>query len=120
MLRVMQFDIELEAVDRKYLVSWEPGSLTGGLGDISGGYTGDAETGFKPVVIGDTVWSSFALGDAFEGRIDLRDLDSPESLALTEIRVMAGKCCLLPEWHEADVANPLETPVVDEVDAPGD
>ncbi|MBN1120548.1 MAG: hypothetical protein JXJ17_05680 [Anaerolineae bacterium] len=119
-LRVMQFDIELALDGEQYLVSWMPGEPVGGVGNIGEEYVSQTEEGFKPGFIRDTGWSSFALGDALEVRIDLRDLDSPETLALTEIRVMAGECCLFPEWHEADLVNPPGTPVVNEVDAPGD
>jgi hypothetical protein len=115
-LEVEQFDIDIQRDEKKYLVSWAPGSPVGGVGEV----TGDGETDFKLVFVGDTVWSSFVLDDVFEARIDRRDLGSPESLELVEVRVMVGECCLLPEWHGADIANPLKTPVVNEIDAPLD
>jgi len=64
--------------------------------------------------------SKFVLGSAFEARIDLRDLGSPDSVHISQIRVMIGDCCNYPAWHAADEWNlPLGAiEVVNEYDAP--
>jgi len=105
----VQFDMVFQADSRQLLISWAPGQ--------SDGYMGDVTAGYEP--IGPTTDSAFAFGPALEGRVDLGDLGSPESLSLVEINVMVGECCEYPAWRAADqweLADP--TPVVNEVDHP--
>jgi len=105
----VQFDMLLQADSRSLLISWAPGQ--------SDGYIGDVTTDYEPV--GPTTNSAFALGPALEGRVDLRDMGSPESISLIEINVMVGECCEFPAWRAADQWQPAgSTPVVNEVDHP--
>jgi streptogramin lyase len=106
---LVQFDMLLQADSRRLLISWAPGQ--------SDGYIGDVTTGYEPV--GPTTDSAFAFGPALEGRVDLGDVGSPESLSLIEINVMVGECCEFPAWRAADQWQPAgSTPVVNEVDHP--
>jgi streptogramin lyase len=106
---LVQFDMLLQADSRSLLISWAPGQ--------SDGYIGDVTAGYEPV--GPTANSAFAFGPALEGRVDLGDVGSPESLSLIEINVMVGECCEFPAWRAADQWQPAgSTPVVNEVDHP--
>ncbi|MBN1148856.1 MAG: FecR domain-containing protein [Anaerolineales bacterium] len=102
----VQFDIELQADDRLLMLSWQPGSATAYLADISGG-------GWQG--IGDASRSRFAFGPALEARIDLRDLDLPQVLKIKIVRVMVGECCG-EAWRSADSWQTALTPIVNEVD----
>lgn len=102
----VQFDLEFQADNRRLLISWSSGQPEGFIGDVTSGYE----------QVGPTTDSIFALGFALEGRVDLGDMGSPESLNLTQIRVMVGECCEYPAWHPADEWNPGDTPVVNEID----
>jgi hypothetical protein len=105
----VHFDMHFQADSKRLLISWEPGA--------SEGYIGDVTAGYEP--IGPTTNSAFAYGPALEGRVDLRDMGSPESLSLIEINVMVGECCEFPAWRAADQWQPAgSTPVVNEVDHP--
>jgi hypothetical protein len=103
---LVQFDILIRADDRLYGLSWRPGEFGGGISDAA------ADWAF----LGNTLYSSFALGESLEIRIDLRDLGLPETVSLKEIRVFIGECCG-PEWIMADVWQPPWTPILNEVDA---
>jgi len=101
---VAQFDIIFRADGRKLLISVFPGFNKGHVGDIT--------TDFE--AIGEAKFSRFAFNESFEGRIDLRDLGSPENIHLDYINVMVGECCEHPGWRAADVWNvggdtPLES-----------
>jgi predicted outer membrane repeat protein len=105
----VHFDMHFQAGSRRLLISWAPGQPDG--------YIGDVTVDYEP--IGPTTNSAFALGPALEGRVDLRDMGSPESLSLIEINVMVGECCEFPAWRAADQWQPAgPTPVVNEVDHP--
>ncbi|MBN1120546.1 MAG: hypothetical protein JXJ17_05670 [Anaerolineae bacterium] len=106
-LPLVQFDMEFASDGRRFLISWSPGNPRGFRSEITSGFQ----------EIGESQYSSYALGDAFEARIDLRDFELPERLELAEVRVMVGQCCQPPDWREADRLNPAGTPVVNEVDA---
>jgi hypothetical protein len=104
---LVQFDIFFQTGSKELLISWTPGQPDGYIGDVTAGY--------EP--IGSTTDSAFALDSALEGRVDLRDIGSPESISLVEINVMVGECCEFPAWRAADQWQPAgSTPVVDEVD----
>ena len=106
---LVQFDVLFQADAKQLLISWTPGH--------SDGYIGDVTAGYEP--IGPITDSAFAFGPALEGRVDFRDLGSPESLSLVEINVMVGECCEYPAWRAADQWQPAgSTPVVNEVDHP--
>jgi streptogramin lyase len=106
---VVQFDMVFQADTQTLLVSWAPGQ--------SNGYIGDVTDGYQP--IGPTSDSAFAFGPALEGRVDLRDLGSPESVSIIQINVMVGECCDHPAWRAADEWAPTgETPEVNEYDHP--
>jgi predicted outer membrane repeat protein len=105
----VQFDMLFQADSKRLLISWAPGQPDG--------YIGDVTVDYEP--IGPTTHSAFAFGPALEGRVDLRDMGSPESLSLIEINVMVGECCEFPAWRAADQWQPAgPTPVVNEVDYP--
>ena len=88
----IQFDIQFSAGGREYVCSVSKGSI--------GGYIGDITSDYKAV--GQTTYSKFAFGPAFEGRIDLRDLGSPKDIQLESIGALVGQCCGGPTWHPAD------------------
>jgi len=90
---LVQFDINFTADGRKYVCSVNPGYSTGFIGDITSGY----------IEVGQTKFSKFAFGPAFEGRIDLRDLGLPKDIQLDYINAMIGECCEPPAWHPSDV-----------------
>jgi streptogramin lyase len=106
-LPLVQFDFEFTSGSRRFLISWSPGNPRGFRSELTSGFE----------EIGESQYSSYALADALEVRIDLRDFDSPERLELVEVRVMVGQCCNPPDWREADKLNPAGTPIVNEVDA---
>lgn len=88
----VQFDILFSAGGRKYVCSVTRGSSIGDIGDITSDYQ----------AIGQTKFSRFAFGPAFEGRIDLRDQGSPENIQLESIGALIGECCGGPTWRQAD------------------
>jgi len=88
----VQFDIMFSAGGRKYVCSVTRGSSIGYIGDISSDYQ----------AVGQTKFSRFAFGPTFEGRIDLRDLGSPENIQLESIGALIGECCGGPTWRQAD------------------
>ena len=101
-----QVEIRLQAGPRLLWVGWAP------VWDRP--FVVDTTTEWNP--IGDAFYSTLALGSALEGRLDLRDLGSPESLSVIRIDVMVGECCG-PTWRPADTWTPATAPpVVDEVD----
>lgn len=102
---LIQFDIFFQVDERQFQISWNPGSSTGYISDITSGYEN----------LGGTIFSTFALGPAFEGRVDLLDMGSPESISLIEIAVVS-KCC--ETYEMADQFLPGPTPYVNEVDSP--
>jgi len=105
---VAQFDMFIEVDTKMFLLSWQPGQPTGGLGDITAGFE----------YVGPAMNSSFAFGPALEVRLDLQDLGSPERVGLHKVLVMVGECCRQPSWHAADEWRPTtSTAVVDETDA---
>ena len=99
----VQFDIQFKADEQTYQVSWNPGSRFGYLSNISG----------------EIYNSQFAYATALEGRIDLRDLGSPNQVDLTNVNVMGGKCCASPEWRAVDKwQTSKRTPTINEFDPP--
>lgn len=88
----VQFDISFTAGERDYISSVPRGSSTGYIGDITADYQ----------AVGQTTYSQFAFGPAFEGRIDLRDLGSPDTIRLVSIGALVGECCGGPTWRQAD------------------
>ena len=88
----VHFDIWFQVDARMMQISWAPGNASGFLADVT--------EGFEP--IGDTVHSSFAFGPVLEGRIDFRDLGSPQEVNLRGVNVMVGECCEYPAWRAAD------------------
>ncbi len=103
------FEIEFQAGQRRLWIAWSP---TWGNGPFA---VVDKTTEW--VYIGETTYSRFALDEALEARIDLRDLGSPEEVNLSEVRVMAGECCEPPQWRAADQwETDADTPVVAETD----
>lgn len=88
----VDFDIIIKAGDRRYVCSVFTGASFCVLGDI----TGDFQS------LGQTKYSRFSFGPAFEGRIDVRDLGSPELIQIEAINVMNGVCCTPPAWHASD------------------
>jgi photosystem II stability/assembly factor-like uncharacterized protein len=89
----VQFDIQFTAGVRKYIISVDPISSSGFIGDITSEYQ----------AIGQTNFSKFSYGPALEGRIDLRDLGSPDDIHLESIGALIGECCNSPSWHQADI-----------------
>ena len=72
----------------------------------------DVTTGWER--IGEVAYSSFALGPAFEARIDLRDLGSPEYVTLTRIDVRVK---VDSTWRIADrLTAYFRIPVLSEAD----
>ena len=98
-------DIELKTDDRRYIVSWNPDMAP---------FVGDITNEFEP--IGDAKQSMFAMDTVLEGRLSLKDIQSPENLEVQQVRVMAGECCEPPAWHAVDTWSPNETPFIDESD----
>jgi hypothetical protein len=96
---MVQFDIQFQASDQGYQISWAPGQLNGSLGGV-----------------GTITRSQFAFGPALEGRVDLRDLGSPEDLRLVGANVMGGTCCAQGEWRAVDKWQSTSTPLVNEID----
>lgn len=89
---LVHFDIIFGADGRKLLISVKPWSHTGYVGDITADYE----------AIGETSFSMFSFDKSLEGRVDLRDLGSPEYIRLEIINVMVGECCDYPQWRAAD------------------
>ena len=87
------FDLRFTAGGRKYVCSVPPGSSSGHIGEETSGYQ----------EVGQTKFSKFAFGPAFEGRIDLRDLGSLKNIRLESLNAMIGECCEYPAWRPADV-----------------
>jgi photosystem II stability/assembly factor-like uncharacterized protein len=87
------FDLVFTAGGRKYVCSVNPESSFCFIGDITSDYQ----------EVGQSKFSKFAFGPAFEGRIDLRDIGSPKNIQLEAINAMIGECCEYPVWHPADV-----------------
>jgi hypothetical protein len=87
------FDLRFTVGGRKYVCSVNPGSRSGYIGDETSGYQ----------EVGQTKFSKFAFGPAFEGRIDLRDLGSLKNIRLESLNAMIGECCEYPAWRPADV-----------------
>ena len=103
------FELEFQAGPRRLWIAWSPRWRLGPFQIV------DKTTEWLP--IGETTYSRFALDDALEARIDLRDMGSPDAISLDEVRVMAGECCEFPEWRAADRWEAdAETPVVAETD----
>ena len=102
----VQFDIFFQADDKVLQMGWGSEWEVIMLADVTSGYN----------QIGEATNSTFSLGVVLEGRVDLEEMGSPENLSLTEITVMVGECCDMPEWHAADVWMPGTTPVVNEID----
>ena len=99
-------EIDFDTPDRRLRVGWGRESDRGWVADVSTGWE----------FIRDTSFSSFAFDEAFEGRLDLRDLGSPESVEILKVEVMVGECCG-PTWRSADTWTASRaTPVVGEVD----
>jgi len=89
----VQFDIVFSAGGRKYVCSVVRGSSVGHIGDLTSDYQ----------EVGPTMFSQFSFGPAFEGRIDLRDLGSPDFIQLESIGALIGECCEGSTWRQADV-----------------
>ena len=96
----VQFDMQFQVGSRILQISWAPGQQTGFLCDVT--------SGWKP--IGEIHRSQFAFDPALEGRVDLHDMESPTSLNLISINVMAGECCNYPEWRAVEQWQPGSTP----------
>lgn len=100
------FELDIASDSRRLFFGWAPGQDKGW----------HADTTTEWVDLGIASHSDFSLGEAFEARIDLRDLGNPSEIRLLEIRVMVGDCCG-PTWRAADRWSPeAEPPTVDEVD----
>ncbi|MEW6093530.1 MAG: hypothetical protein AB1531_06145 [Chloroflexota bacterium] len=104
----VQLDLRLRADNRDYIISWSPGQIGGFIADVTDEYQ----------AIGPTIKSSFFLDSSLEIRLDLRDLDSPDSINIIKVRVMIGECCEYPNWYPSDEWNPPQIPVVNEIDPP--
>ena len=102
----MHFDLFFRADDREIQFSWGSDGLSAQMADVTNGFED----------LGQAANSTFSLGVVLEGRVDLKEMGSPEILSLTEITVMVGECCDMPEWRAADVWMPGATPVVNEID----
>ena len=101
------FELELEADGRRLFVGWGPGSDNPWVADITTEW----------VDLGPATLSSAAFVDAFEMRLDLRDLLSPKTLSIAELRIMAGECCEAPAWRASDRWRPsAAVPTVAESD----
>jgi len=92
----VHFDIVFETGSNEYLCSADPGSSQAYCGDITSGGWQD---------MGPTEYSHFAIGEALEGRFDLREFGATEGYQLKEINVMVGECCNYPEWRAADTMS---------------
>lgn len=93
----VQLDLELSADSQHHLLTWQP----------SFAHLGQYEH------------SVFAVGSVLEGRIDLRELNSPEtSVVISQIRIMAGDPPPSETWRSVDDFNPKLQSVawVNEVD----
>ena len=98
------FQIDVQADARRLRLLVAPRRTQGFLADITTGFRG----------LGNMPNSAFAFGPALEGRVDLRDLGSPESISLIDVQVLVGEC--YPQ-RTADQSTPsVATPVVAEVD----
>ena len=84
----------LESGSKRYNCSVDPGSSQAWCGDVTGGGWED---------VGSTEFSHFVIGEALEGRFDLREFGATEGYQLKEITVMVGECCDYPNWHPADM-----------------
>ena len=103
------FEMEFQSGPKRLWIAWSPQWGRGPFQVV------DKTTEW--LEIGQTNYSSFALDDALEARIDLRDLGSPEIVSIRELRVMAGECCEFPEWRAVDRWEiDTATPIVDEVE----
>ena len=100
------FDVHFQVDDRHMQITFETNNtnepeildLTSGQADLFGYAT----------------YSTFAYGDAFEARIDLRDLGNPANIEISNFMAMAQ----LPGtgWGACDSWQPSSPPVVDEYD----
>ncbi len=105
-----QFDIHIVADSRELSIVIHPGSANGNVLDASA----DFES------LGPTMYSSFAFGPCLEGRVDLRDIGSPERVWITSANAMIGTCCSYPQWRPADQWEPGLVPRVQEADSGGE
>ena len=100
---VLEFDLGAQRLQ----IAWAPHWSSAVIADVTGQWTR----------VGNAVSSSFALGQALEARIDLRDLGLPERVILNFIWVRAGECCEQGVWRIADSWEPRAVlPKVDESD----
>ncbi len=101
---VTSFEADIQAGSRRLRIGWEPSNGSAWMADITGEW--------KPLK--GTRYSSFALDEAVEMRIDLRDLFDdapPDSVRLVKVEVRVGQCCG-PSWRSSDRWAPtLGTPV---------
>jgi len=102
----VQLDIFVEIGSHRFLYSWCRGDTAAQCADISEDF----------VSIGPTSYSSFALQEALEVRLDLRDLpiEYPGYMNLLEIAAMKGDSDAT--WRRADTVTVYSIPLVDEVD----
>ena len=77
------FEIYGNDESRNLFFGWSPESEYGWAADVTDEW----------IDIGSLKRSNFALGSAFEARIDLRDIGSPESLTINKTQIMGGECC---------------------------
>lgn len=102
-----QFVVQFDLGARRLQIAWAPHWSSGVIADVTGRWT----------EVGNANRSSFALGQALEARIDLRDLGLPDSVVLNFVWVRAGECCEQGIWRIADSWEPrLALPNVDESD----
>ena len=102
----VQLDIFVQIGSQLFLYSWRPGDTAAQCADISEDF----------VSIGPTTYSSFAFQEAFEVRLDLRDLpiEYPGYMNRLELAAMKGDSDAT--WRRADTVTVYSIPLVDEVD----
>lgn len=88
----VHFDLHFQVDEKLLQISWAPEYQIGNVGDITAGYK----------ELGDAVNSTFALGQALEGKVDFRDFGLPKKVSLRRVNVMVGDCCTPPAWRPAD------------------
>ena len=102
-----QIDINIKADGNDYKIFWKPGDF--------GSYVGVNEDNY--LLFEPTVYTQIAYVKVVEGRIDLRDLGSPEEISLESVNIMAGDCCSGGKIEVADSWLNSTTVFVNERDA---
>ena len=106
---ITEMEIDLQADGRDIRVGWSPKS------GWPYPWIGDFSTD-EWLNLDDNRRSMGGYQDAVELRVDLRTLDHPSEIRVTEIRLFSGECCG-PGWHAADELLVDEiVPAIDERD----